>query len=268
MIAPMDRLVVASKWKPAFDELGLSSCGAVLRHFPNPQTATTVCVEHKLFAVPGRSTVPVFYKLYNYRTPSWKFVGRKSKARCEYENYAALHNLGIATAEALAWGERRDWLGRLRAAFIITQEIPRAWTLPQFVAEHCPGRTGAADKALRNSLWTQLATMTRQCHDAGFFYYDLYWRNILVTWQPPAEPKLWFIDCPRGGFDRWSPLRRHRRIKDLAALDKSAANLCSRCERLDFVKRYLGKTEADTEVKQLVRTVLAYRKRRWPDEWP
>jgi hypothetical protein len=103
-------------------------------------------------------------------------------------------------------------------------------------------------------------------HAANFFHHDLVWRNILVEFAPPADPKLWFIDCPRGQFDRWSLVRRRRRLKDLASLDKSAMKFCTLGERLEFLKRYLAKTKIDADVKRLAREVSVYGKQRWPDE--
>src|SRR5882672_3848106 len=129
-------------------------------------------------------------------------------------------------------GELRDVLGRLCRAFVITEAIPRSWTLPQFVEEFCPNRETAESQELRDGLCRQMATLVRRIHDAGFFHHDLVWRNILVTWTPPDAPKVWWIDCPRGGFSR----QRRRQIKDLASLGKMAAKHCSNAERLEFLK--------------------------------
>jgi hypothetical protein len=108
--------------------------------------------------------------------------------------------------------------------------------------------------------------MTRQIHDAGFFHNDLVWRNILVTWQPPEKPILWWIDCPRGRFVFRKLSRRRRRLKDLALLDKSASNFCTRKERLAFVKEYLGKKGLDDEMKDLICRTVAYDRKRWPKD--
>lgn len=101
-----------------------------------------------------------------------------------------------------------------------------------------------------------------------FFHHDLVWRNILATEVADASPRLWWIDCPRGQFDRWSPWRRGRRLKDLASLDKVASKLCTRRERLEWLLRYLSKTEMDAEARQLARATLNYRRTRWPEDWP
>jgi len=238
--------------------LGLDSCAAIVKLFalPEPPLATTVIGTPRTVQLADHSTRSVFYKLYEYASPSWYFWGRRSKARREFEYYAAFEQLGIPTAQRVACGEVRDAIGRLCRAFIVTEEIPRAWTLPQFVQEFCPNRATAESRRLRDGLCRQMASLTRCMHDAAFFHYDLVWRNILVTWTPPDAPKIWWIDCPRGGFSR----QRHWQIQDLASLDKMAVQYCTRAERLTFLKSYGG------EAKSLAREVLAYRQKRRPDE--
>ncbi len=196
--------------------------------------------------------VDVFYKEYVYPEADLHFFARASKAQREFINYQVFEKMGIACAERIACGEQRDWLGRLRHAFIITRAIPDALTLIEFVMLYCPQADSMAAINLRGELIHQLAAMVRHSHDKNFFHNDLYWRNILVTWTPPAQPKLWWIDCPRGRFDRWSPLRHHRRVKDLACLEKTAMGCCTRKERLNFIKQYLGISRLDTEAKRLI----------------
>jgi tRNA A-37 threonylcarbamoyl transferase component Bud32 len=103
--------------------------------------------------------------------------------------------------------------------------------------------------------------MTRRIHERSFFHNDLYWRNILVTRAVDGAPELWWIDCPRGHHSRFR--REPRRVKDLACLDRMASLHCTRKERLEFVRAYLGKDRLDNEVIHLARTVSTYRRRRW-----
>ncbi|MCX8090704.1 MAG: hypothetical protein N3I86_07185, partial [Verrucomicrobiae bacterium] len=118
---------------------------------------------------------------------------------------------------------------------------------------------------LREALLQQLARATRCIHQAGFFHHDLFWRNILVTRASDGAPLVWWIDCPRGGFDRWSPRRWRRRLRDLAALDKVAVAVCTRAERMRFMRLYLGRARLDAPAKRLIRAVLRYRRRHWPE---
>jgi len=247
----MESLLIDPRAHDWWRALRLDSCADVVRFFlPGAPSTKTVVVTPR--TVGGRE---VFFKVYQYAGPSWRFWLRRSKARCEYDNYAAFENIGIPTARHLVCGEERDVLGRLCRAFILTEAIPRAWTLPQFVEEHCPDRATAKHRQLRDDLCRQMATLVRRIHDAGFSHHDLVWRNILVTWPPHEQPKIWWIDCPRGGFSR----QHRRQLKDLASLDKMASMHCTPGERVLFLRSYGGD-------KQLAKEVLAYRERRWPNE--
>lgn len=261
-------LEIDSAFQDVFRKLGLSSCGSIIRRFGGDERSgkTTVLVRRESLPLPDGSVLDVFYKQYEYRAASWRFLGRASKARCEFRNYGVLAQLGIAAAQPIAWGEERDALARLCRAFVITRAIPAALTLREFIEQRCPNRHTAEARRIRHGLARQLAEMTRRIHNAGFFHHDLVWRNILATHEPPTEPRLWWIDCPRGRFDHWSPWRRRRRLKDLASLDKLAARLCAAVERVEFAKRYLETPRLDERAKRVIRDVLRYRKTRWPDD--
>ena len=261
-------LWVDDSYQPLLAQLGLRSLEALRARFASGVVGTRHTVEVRLheLASPDGSRLAVFAKHYAYPSPSWAFLGRASKARCEYQNYSIFRSLDVRCADRVACGEWRDGLGRLQGALILTRAIPQALTLIDFWETHCPTRAAASSRHLRASLRRQLAAMTRRIHRAAFFHNDLVWRNVLVTWQPPAEPQLWWIDCPRGHFRRW-PLGRHRRrLKDLASLDKRAARHASRGERLAFALEYLGQSRLDREARRLIRDTLAYRKSRWPDD--
>src|SRR5438309_10458873 len=88
----------------------LDSCAAIVKFFALPESplTNTVIVIPRTLQLPDQSTRSVFYKLYEYASPSWKFLGRRSKARCEFDNYAAFEKLGIPTARRVACGEVRD----------------------------------------------------------------------------------------------------------------------------------------------------------------
>lgn len=254
----MKRLVIDTNFKAAFDAAGLTSFDAVATRFsePGPPPAKeTVTV--KLRALQSRSDEPLqlYFKVYDFPVPAWRYVGRRSKARCEYDNYAVFRQLDIPCADRVAWGEDRDALGRLRRAFIITVAIPDAAPLPQFCQERQP------KPATRQEIVRQLSSIAQRLHRAGFCHHDLVVRNLLIT----PEPKVWLIDCPRGAHRRVG--RNRARLKDLASLDKGATLLARRTERLAFLKAYLDILRLDAAAKQLIRDELEYRKERWPDDW-
>lgn len=262
-------LLIAEPYRPTFTALGLNSFDSIASSFGPGQPAqkSGVFVEQRMLHTPGRPPIPIFYKQYFHHPPSLGFLGRASKARCEYASYEAFTALEIRCAGRVACGEQRDWLGRLRSAFIITRAIPEAMGLIEFLSKRCPLRSGPASATSRRAALRQLAAMTRVIHGANFYHHDLVWRNILVTMDANGGPLVWWIDCPRGQFDRWSPWRHRRVLKDLASLDKSASKFCSRTERIDFIRAYLGKTKLDGEAWTLIRDAIRYRRQRWPEDW-
>ena len=144
-----------------------------------------------------------FYKEDGDGPPSWRFLGRPSKARGEYDNYGVFMRLKLPCARRVGWGGERDGWGRLRRAFILTQAIPDAVSLKE-VFQASAGLPPSQRRSLRRTLRNQLADMTRRIHAANFFHHDLVWRNLLVTWRAPAAPQLVWFDCPSGGFVRLS----------------------------------------------------------------
>jgi len=262
-------LAIEMPYRQTFSALGLNSFDSVVTHFTGGQcpARTTVMVKPMLMSPHGLPSVPVFYKQYEYFPAAWEFIGRTSKARCEFQNYEAFVRVGIPCPERIACGESRDALGRLRRAFIITRAIPDALNLIDFVKQHCPNGATPLRRQLRAALRRQLADVTRMAHAASFFHRDLFWRNIVVAWQPPAMPRAWWIDSPRGSFQRWPPWRHRYRLKDVASLDKAAATFCTRAERVAFVREYLGLKRLDPLAKRFLRDTLKYRKHRWPEDW-
>jgi tRNA A-37 threonylcarbamoyl transferase component Bud32 len=260
-----DLLLVDPAFRRRLEELNIDSAVAVLRFLGGDAiTDNNTVVAPATLRFRDGSVEQVFFKQYIFPAPAWAFIGRRSKARREFENYAAFSRMDIPCAQALACGELRDGLGRLRRAFILTRAVPDAQTLIEFVQTRCPSRAAVASRKLRQDIITRFAPMVGRMHQWKFFHNDLVWRNILVTCPPQGTPGLWWIDCPRGRFAWFG--RRRLQLKDLAALDKQASRNCTRAERLAFVKAYLGKRRLDADVKQLAREVLAYKLRRWPDE--
>lgn len=232
-----------------------------------PAGRTTVIVRQQSLMLGSSGEVPVFFKTYEYPPKSFEFWGRPSKARREFLNYEAFVRLGVACAERITCGEIRDRIGRLQRAFIVTRAIEGAVSLIEFADKNPQLSCSLENRARRSAVLEQVADMTRRIHDARFYHHDLVWRNILVTQNERGLPKVWWIDCPRGQFDRWSPWRRRKMIKDLASLDKVASQKCSRTERLRFLCSYLRRALPDAEVRQLARKVISYRRQRWPEDW-
>ena len=255
----MDRIFVNPKFERIWVQVGLNRFDEIVSRFlPNYRKRQKVTVRR--VSIPdGHGSTDAFFKLYHHRPGGWRFWLRMSKARAEFENYMVFDRLGVTAAEAIACGEDRDAFGRLHRDFILTRAVPHGQTLEEFFKN----RPAWAE---RRRIIEELATAVRRLHAANFFYCDLVWRNILVSRAANPGPRLFLIDCPSGGVARFGQGRK--RLRDLASLDKSAALLCSRGERLRFLLSYLGKERFDDEARQLARECVDYRRARWPEDWP
>ncbi len=240
---------------------GLNSYDAIIRQL----NGASAHIGHGVVVLQTQLTlnevvVPVFFKRYFEPEASLRFLGRVSKARRETRSYDTFASIDIRCPQWVACGEDRDAMGRLRSAFIITVAVPGAMMLDQYIRKYCAEKTCHRVQQTRRRLIEQLAAQVRNAHEQGFFHNDLHWRNIIIN-GPEDEPLVWWIDCPRGRFRRRSILKHHFRIKDLACLDRTAIELCTRRERLRFLVRYLGRGKS--LLRRFARDVDAYRKRRW-----
>src|SRR4051794_33335546 len=134
----MERLLVHPKHREFFAARGWNDFAGIVAHFlPEPARARKVTVRRVSLATDG-GAMDVFFKLYDHSASPWDFWLRPSKARREFENYETFSRLGVPAAEAMACGEERDRLGRIRRAFIITHAVPGACTLVDFFAAQPP----------------------------------------------------------------------------------------------------------------------------------
>ncbi|HNQ87947.1 MAG TPA: lipopolysaccharide kinase InaA family protein [Verrucomicrobiota bacterium] len=269
-------LWVDVRWRARFEQSKWRSGKAVLDHFtrghPPPWPRMLIVPPDP---GPGGGDGPrFFFKLYNHpewdwrpwhKYSRWRYWWRESKASREFRNYGNLERLGIPCAQRVAWGERRDLLGRLRWAFILTEAIPEVVTLPEFFQIQARHPDAGLRRSRRIRVIRQLADMTRRIHAAGFFHNDLYGRNVLVRLLPAGgDPEVYWIDCPKGGYNARESRHRRLRIKDLASLDLTAMAVATRPERLRFLLEYCGERRLTPSVRHLILDVVRYRQSRWP----
>ncbi len=205
----------------------------------------------------GRS-VDAYVKIYAYRKHPFQRYLRKGRAITEARNLLFFDSIDIQAPRVLAWGERRNRIGRIIQEFIITEAVPGAVQLIPFVKEHCP----EPGRPVRRKIAEQLGRWTRVMHDHGFVHEDLKWRNVLVR-AKKDEPELFWIDCPIGGFLKPGLKLERKKLKDCATLDKLARIECSKEEREAFVKAYLGTDAAGDSIRHLCRRIEKYRSARF-----
>jgi len=182
-----------------------------------------------------------------------RFIGR-SRVRAEWENLQAFVEMGIPTAELVAYGEsgaRAYYRGTL-----ITREVRGSIDLATLVDN---GHSLFCDRQWRLQVIGQLSEMVQKMHCDGFVHNDLKWRNILV--DVTGNPAIYLIDCPLGRRMP-GPFLARGKIKDLACLDKIAKKQLSEIERLRFYLEYKGRTQLSVKDKKEIYRVLRFFKGR------
>ena len=182
-----------------------------------------------------------------------RFLGRP-RIQGEWENLLLFTNLGIPTAEVVAYGYERRF-GLFNRGAVVTKEIINTQDLAAIATQQDPR---LSDKHWIKSVITQLATITRTLHQHQFIHNDLKWRNILVD----NDGKIYLIDCPLGAFWRGS-LLRYRIIKDIKSLDHLAKTYLSRTQRLAFYKAYAGVAKLTAGDKTFITEMLLRKSRRY-----
>ncbi|GAB3368573.1 protein kinase family protein [Azotobacter armeniacus] len=177
-----------------------------------------------------------------------RYLGRP-RVKAEWQNLKRFAKWGIATAPLAAWGLERSG-GAFQRGALITCELPDTGDLAQLAKE---GDPRLADRRWVDGVSRQLARATRIMHDHHFVHNDLKWRNLLVD----GEGRLFFIDCPVGGF-WWGHWLRWRIVKDLACLDKVAKYRLSRTQRLRFYLQYRRRSRLNSSDKMRIRQILKY----------
>ena len=174
-----------------------------------------------------------------YRYPRWDdrlritfrggLLGR-SRASVEYHNLRVLHARGLAP-RVVAFGQQRI-AGLLQSSLLISEEVPDARSLDQYIAGPFQTLTPQA----RRDVIDRLAAFTRQMNAGGFINSEYHWRNILVINQ-----------CDGVAFQLIDPSSSRRRYRlfypffDVATLDVCAPFFFTRTERLRFFKQYLDR---------------------------
>ncbi|AXK55284.1 MULTISPECIES: lipopolysaccharide core heptose(I) kinase RfaP [Pseudomonas] len=154
----------------------------------------------------------------------------------EWRALERLHQVGVPTMTAVAYGER----GRNPAdqhSFIVTEELAPTVSLEDFSIDWVKQPPAPA---LKRALIAEVARMTGMMHRAGVNHRDCYICHFLLhTDRPitPAELKLSVIDLHRAQTRPKITLRW--RNKDLAALYFSALDIgLTRRDKLRFLKGY------------------------------
>ncbi|MDD1022069.1 lipopolysaccharide core heptose(I) kinase RfaP [Pseudomonas idahonensis] len=154
----------------------------------------------------------------------------------EWRALERLHQVGVPTMTAVAYGERGSNPAD-QHSFIVTEELAPTVSLEDFSIDWVKQPPAPA---LKRALIAEVARMTGMMHRAGVNHRDCYICHFLLhTDRPitPAELKLSVIDLHRAQTRPKITLRW--RNKDLAALYFSALDIgLTRRDKLRFLKGY------------------------------
>lgn len=181
-----------------------------------------------------------------------------SRLRVEARNQNLFNKFGLAAARVVAYGEDYFFTKTIRGV-LITEGIENVIDLVTIIKNE-PQKF--ADKDWSNAVLIDLARVVRTLHEHQFCHNDLHWRNVLIQQHSVNdEPKIFLIDCPSGKRLFW-PFLYHRKLKDLASLDKLAAKYLSRTQRLTFYLEYRQIKRLSKKDKTMIKGVFARKESR------
>ena len=203
----------------------------------------------------------VYFKRYVYKKRRLQFYfPMPSKAVVENFGYHQLNKLAIPTAEVIAFGENRNF-GDLRAAFIVTREIPDSVALDQFARNTWYGMKEPERSRVYKEITIKILDQVKLAHRTNFFHHDLKWRNILIKKTSEGYMPFW-IDCPRAAIIR---LRYRRgRLIDLGGLARLALSYLTVTQQYRMLAYYLGADADKKKRKNMYRRIQRYLSRRPP----
>lgn len=202
----------------------------------------------------------IYFKTYSFHGQLKDYFMRQSKCAVEVNSYQILDEIGIPTIKPLAFGEDRIF-GMLKSCCIVTLGVDNTTQLEDWAKEIWLKLPEDDKKKAFQQIFKETAKYTRMAHEAGFFHYDLKWRNIIIK-KDGDDYKTTWIDCPRG---RKMPLREERgRMVDLSCLARLALSYLSKTQRLRFLYTYYGENASRYEVKKMWCLVTDHLSRRKP----
>jgi len=218
-------------------------------------------------ALEGAPTGHVFIKRF-HRVPWRRCLKRlfslsapKSCADEELANISRLEAIGIESFAPVAFGWRMGFRGLWEQSFFVTDEVAGGMPADRFAAENFSGSPDAQATSAKRRLVRSIAAVARRLHRAGLNHRDFYLCHIFIRPVAGADPVIHLLDL--GRVMRHSGPRRMRwLIKDIAALDYSAAGLpFSTTDRLRFMKTYFGVGKLGASHKRFIRRALAKSRR-------
>lgn len=166
---------------------------------------------------------------------------RVGACRREYAKARELAERGVPAIVPIAVGERRRGFWS-RDSFLVTEAIPDACTLDEYLAIHWRRLPAAGRFTARKRMVEALARLCAAAHRAGVFHDDLHGGNILLRLDTCRSatrdelPKLFLADLP--GVSISGPLDTARTCESLVMLCAGFITRSSRGDRRRFWSAY------------------------------
>jgi tRNA A-37 threonylcarbamoyl transferase component Bud32 len=246
------RVLLDRALAPAVSAAGLAAPDALFR-LGRPDLPESVVA---VVDLPVEGTVGRFH-LKRYVYPDWRtslrLLGRgtlwgRAPETNEFRMLALLREKGIPAARPVVAAARTS-RGRLVGHALLTEHVPGTRDLAACLA--APGEPPISDVAVRRRLLGRIAHHVHRMHAEGLGHADLHARNVLVR-VDEDDPRVWFVDCRRGGPLGW----RRRPHADLATLDADLEGRVPATDRLRALRVWAGEGE---RLAPHVRRVLARR---------
>lgn len=147
--------------------------------------------------------------------------------------------------------------GRLVAHALLTEHVPDALDLQRRLSD--PADPLVTDRRLRRRTAELIGRCLQRMHSFGYVHRDVFARNVLVRIEEQG-PKIWFLDCRRGGPPSWRSGGWH----DLAMLDADWRGRLPRTDRLATLAAYLQEGEdPSAAVERIARLRAKVEPRPW-----
>ena len=198
-----------------------------------------------------------------------KDLFREGACRREYRRARELAARGVPATRPIAVGVERRSLGG-RNSYLITEAIPGACSLDEYLARYLPQFPQAQRMRLRIRLIDAVARLCAVSHQAGVFHHDLHGGNILIAEaaslaEHDAPPQLYLADLPSVTIS--GPLDFAHTRDALAMICSGFLNRMSETDRRRYWKTYLrarpelAVVDAERSGREVREAAFAYARR-------
>ena len=200
---------------------------------------TVYCVE-----LPDRAFYVKHYRCARFWDIARHLV-RASAAGREWRKTEEVIRRGIATIRPVAWGQRvRGPV--VSDNYFVSEAIPQACSLEQWVMERLPGFRPQVQAELRRRLIVDVARFVASIHQAGIRHNDFHAGNVLVqlplgqsdTPGPVPSPRMYLIDLPGVRFSE--SLDWPASVRSLVMFNSAWWERTSAGEKWRFWRTYLA----------------------------